>query len=286
MAYRYLFEQMVRRELRQKYRGSALGVLWYLINPLVLMGAYYLMFGVIFDQASEPDYPLFLLVGLVVWVFFNQAVVSAAPSLLDQGALVRKARFPREIIPASVVTVQLVTFLALLALLAPVTIAIRGTLDVALLLLPLVLACLFAFILGFALAVSILHAYFRDVAPILSAALLPWFFVSPIFFRPESITEQATARFVLEWVNPVAPFIGAVRDVIYGGIVPGGGGARLRRRRRGARAARRPRAVPAPAGRAGGGRVTRVRGRAARRARSCSSTPRARSACAPTAAAR
>ena len=220
MAYRYLFEQMVRRELRQKYRGSALGVLWYLVNPLVLMGAYYLMFGVIFDQASEPDYPLFLLVGLVVWVFFNQALVSAAPSLLDQGALIRKARFPREIIPASVVTVQLVTFLALLALLAPVTIAIRGTVDPALLLLPLVLACLFAFVLGFALAVSILHAYFRDVAPILSAALLPWFFISPIFFRPESITEQESARFALEWVNPIAPFIGAIRDVLYGGVAP------------------------------------------------------------------
>jgi ABC-type polysaccharide/polyol phosphate export permease len=220
VAYRYLFEQMVRRELRQKYRGSALGVLWYLINPLVLMGAYYLMFGVIFDQASEPDYPLFLLVGLVVWVFFNQAVVSAAPSLLDQGALVRKARFPREIIPASVVTVQLVTFLALIALLAPVTIAIRGSFDVALLLLPIVLACLFAFILGFALAVSILHAYFRDVAPILSAALLPWFFVSPIFFQIDSITRRDAYRHLLEWGNPIAPFITAIRDVIYGGVVP------------------------------------------------------------------
>jgi lipopolysaccharide transport system permease protein len=221
VAYRYLFEQMVRRELRQKYRGSALGVLWYVINPLVLMGAYYLMFGVIFDAASEPDYPLFLLVGLIVWIFFSQAVLSAAPSLLDQGALVRKARFPRETIPASVVTVHSVTFLALLALLLPITLAIRGTVDVALLLLPLVLACLFAFVLGFALAVSILHAYFRDVAPILSAALLPWFFVSPIFFRPESITHQPAARFVLQWVNPIAPFIGAVRDLVYGGSVPG-----------------------------------------------------------------
>ena len=220
MAYRYLFEQMVRRELRQKYRGSALGVLWYVINPLVLMGAYYLMFGVIFDAASEPDYPLFLLVGLIVWIFFSQAVLSAAPSLLDQGALVRKARFPRETIPASVVTVHSVTFVALLALLLPITLAIRGTLDVALLMLPLILVCLFAFVLGFALAVSVLHAYFRDVAPILSAALLPWFFVSPIFFRPESITHQPEARFVLEWVNPIAPFIGAVRDVVYGGVVP------------------------------------------------------------------
>jgi lipopolysaccharide transport system permease protein len=223
LAYRYLFEQMVRRELRQKYRGSALGVLWYVINPLVLMGAYYLMFGVIFKAASEPDYPLFLLVGLIVWVFFSQAVLSAAPSLLDQGALVRKARFPRETIPASVVTVHSVTFLVLLALLLPITLAIRGTLDPALVLLPLILACLFAFVLGFALAVSVLHAYFRDVAPILSAALLPWFFVSPIFFRPERITtDQPAARFVLEWVNPIAPFIGAIRDVVYGGFTPSG----------------------------------------------------------------
>ena len=223
MAYRYLFEQMVRRELRQKYKGSALGVLWYLINPLVLMGAYYFMFGIVFKVAgpAQPEqYPLFLLMGLVVWIFFSQSLLSAAPSLLDHGALVRKARFPRETIPASVVTVQLVTFLVLLALLAPITIAIRGSLDLALLLLPLLLACLFGFVLGLALAVSVLHAYFRDVAPILSAALLPWFFVSPIFFRPESITEQETARFVLEWVNPIAPFIGAVRDVIYGGVVP------------------------------------------------------------------
>ncbi len=220
MAYRYLFEQMVRRELRQKYKGSALGVLWYVINPLVLMGAYYLMFGVIFDQASEPDYPLFLIVGLIVWMFFSQSVLGAAPSLLDQGALVRKARFPRAIIPASVVTVQLATFVLLLVLVGAVTLAIRGTFDIALLLLPLLLAALYAFVLGFALAVSVLHAYFRDVAPILSAALLPWFFMSPIFFEPEAVTSRATARFVLEWVNPVAPFITAVRDVVYGGVVP------------------------------------------------------------------
>jgi ABC-type polysaccharide/polyol phosphate export permease len=219
-SHRFLFEQMVRRELRQKYKGSALGVLWYIINPLVLMGAYYLMFGVVFDVAAEPDYPLFLMVGLVVWIFFSQSVLSAAPSLLDQGALVRKARFPRSIIPASVVTVQLATFLLLLALIGVVTLAIRGTVDVALLALPLLLACLYAFVLGIALAVSVLHAYFRDVAPILSAALLPWFFLSPIFFEPASITGQATARFVLQWVNPVAPFITAVRDVLYGGVLP------------------------------------------------------------------
>lgn len=219
-AFRYLFEQMVRRELRQKYQGSALGIAWYIVNPLVLMGAYYLMFGVVFRVSAVDDYPLFLMVGLVVWIFFSQSLLGAAPSLLDQGALIRKARFPRETIPAAVVSVQAATFVMVLGLVGVVTIAIRGTLDPALLALPLVLVLLYGFTLGLSLVAAILHAHFRDVAPILSAALLPWFFLSPIFFRPDDITDKATARFVLEWVNPIAPFIEGVREVVYAGAFP------------------------------------------------------------------
>jgi ABC-type polysaccharide/polyol phosphate export permease len=219
LRYRFLFEQMVRRELRRKYQGSALGVAWYVVNPLVLMGAYYLMFGVVFKVAEHDDYPLFLMVGLVVWMFFSQALLSAAPALLDQGSLIRKARFPRETIPAAVVAVQAVTFLSVLGAVAVVTIALRGA-GWSLVLLPVLIAALFAFVLGLALLVSVLHAYFRDVAPILGAALLPWFFLSPIFFTPGDITHRETARAALEWANPVAPFITAVRDVLWGGVWP------------------------------------------------------------------
>lgn len=218
--HRYLFEQLVRRELRQKYQGSILGVAWYLINPLVLMGAYYLMFGRVFKVVSHPDYPLFLMVGLVVWIFFSQALLSSAPSLLDQGALIRKAPFPRETIPAAVVTVQAVTFLVVLGLVSVVTLAIRGSISPALLLLPLVLVALYGFVLGLGLIVSVLHAHFRDVAPILSAALLPWFFLSPIFFAPSDITDKEAARFAMEWLNPIAPFIEAIRSVVYDGQAP------------------------------------------------------------------
>ena len=223
LRYRYLFEQMVRRELRQKYKGSALGIVWYLVNPLVLMGAYTLMFGVLLKAVSIEHYPIFLIVGLIVWVFFSQSLLAAASSLIDQSALVRKVRFPRETIPASVVTVQLVTFGVLLGLLAPVAIAIRGTLEPPLVLLPVVVALLFAFVLGLALIVAVLHAYFRDVQPILAAALLPWFFLTPIFFRVDELpglAEHAWAEAVLEWVNPVAPFISAVRSVLYDGSWP------------------------------------------------------------------
>ena len=225
MRYRYLLEQMVRRELRQKYKGSALGIVWYVVNPLVLMGAYALMFGVLLDAVNVEDYPLFLIVGLIVWVFFSQSLLAAATSLLDQASLVGKVRFPRETVPTSVVAVQLVTFGVLLAAVTPVMVAVRGTLDPALLLLLPLVACLFAFTLGLALVVAVLHAYYRDVQPILAAALLPWFFLTPIFFRVQDLPGldgREWAEVLLRWVNPVAPFVEAVRDVLYAGAVPGG----------------------------------------------------------------
>jgi lipopolysaccharide transport system permease protein len=220
-AHRFLFEQMVRRELRQKYQGSLLGIAWYVVNPLVLMGAYYLVFAVALKPGFEHEaYPLFLLVGLTVWIFFSQSLLAASSSLLDQGALIRKARFPRETIPAATVAVQLVTFLVVLALVAVLTVAVRGTLEAPLVLLPVILLALTAFVIGLALVVSVLHAYYRDVGPILGAALLPWFFISPIFFAPADIVESEVARDALTWLNPVAPFIIALRDVLYGGAWP------------------------------------------------------------------
>ena len=223
LRYRFLFEQMVRRELRQKYKGSALGVLWYLINPIVLMGAYALVFSVLLRVANIPHYPLFLICGLIVWVFFAQAMLAAAPSLVQNGALVRKVRFPRETIPASVAVVQLATFLVMLVLLTPVALLVRDSLDPALLLLPLVVALLFAFVLGFSLAVSVLHAHFRDVEPVVAAALLPWFFITPIFLRVEDlpgVREREWLGDLMEWANPIAPFVDAVRELLYSGAAP------------------------------------------------------------------
>ncbi len=226
LRYRFLFEQMVRRELRQKYKGSALGLLWYFVNPLVLMGAYALVFSVLLKVADIPDYPLFLLIGLIVWVFFAQALLAAAPSLVQQGALVRKVRFPRETIPASVATVQLVTFLVMLVFVAPIALAIRDSLDPALALLPVIVVLLFAFVLGVSLMVSVLHAHFRDIEPVLGAALLPWFFLTPIFLPVDDMPGVETHPWVgdlLEWANPVAPFVTSLRDVLFSGAVPSNG---------------------------------------------------------------
>ena len=225
MRYRFLFEQMVRRELRQKYKGSALGVLWYLVNPLVLMGAYTLMFTYVLRRPfAVHDYALFVLMGIVVWNFFSQALTASATSLLDQGALVRKAVFPRQTIPASVVTVQMVIFLSILALVGPVVLIVHGSWSGWLLLLPVYVGLLYLFALGLALGAAVLHAHFRDVGPILGAVLLPWFFLTPIFFRADTFPGAHSHRWVeplLRWVNPVAPFVDAVRTVLFYGRWPG-----------------------------------------------------------------
>jgi ABC-type polysaccharide/polyol phosphate export permease len=223
--YRYLFEQLVRRELRQKYQGSALGVLWYVINPLVLMGAYALMFGVFFPQ-HIPDYPIFLMIGILTWTFFSQSLIAASTSLIDHSSLVRKARFPRETIPAASATVQFAIFVTVLALLAPVALIIRSSASAALLLLPLLLLTLYGFVLGASLMIAVLHAHFRDVSPIVSAALLPWFFITPIFFEPDSVPfvqRHDWMGTLLAWVNPMAPYIETIRTVLYNGTAPDAG---------------------------------------------------------------
>ncbi|HWE32756.1 MAG TPA: ABC transporter permease [Solirubrobacteraceae bacterium] len=222
--YSYLFSQLVRRELRQKYQGSVVGVLWYFVNPLLLMAVYGVMLGPLLKATHYSDYPIFILAGLVVWLFFAQALLAAATSLVDQASLVSKVRFPRETIPAASVTVQLVPAVAMLVVLIPVALAIRSNASASLLLLVPVLVCLFAFTLGVALIAAALHAYFRDVQPILSAVMLPWFFLSGVLFDLQTLPGVESHPWVgslLRWVNPVAPFIDAVRSVVYDGRGPG-----------------------------------------------------------------
>jgi ABC-type polysaccharide/polyol phosphate export permease len=188
------------------------------------MGAYALVFSVLLRVADIEHYPLFLICGLIVWVFFAQTLMAAAPSLVQNASLVRKVRFPREAIPASVAVVQLGTFMVMLAIVLPVALAVRGTLEPDLLLLPVVVLLLFALVLGLSLAVAVLQAHFRDVEPVLTAALLPWFFATPIYLPVEKIPGVADHQLIgdlLEWGNPIAPFLDAVRELLYAGAAPG-----------------------------------------------------------------
>ena len=116
--YRELFTNLFRRDFQAKYRGSALGVAWSLVNPLALMAVYLLVFGVLWPSTSKiAHYPLYLLAGIACWIFFSVSLQAAARSMIDSADLIKKVRFPRQLVAFSVVATQAVTFAVMLVIL-------------------------------------------------------------------------------------------------------------------------------------------------------------------------
>jgi ABC-type polysaccharide/polyol phosphate export permease len=221
--YRELFGNLFRRDFHAKYKGSVLGVAWSLLNPLVLLGVYLLVFGVIFPSKT-PHYPLYVLSGLACWTFFATSMQSAARSLVDSADLIKKVRFPRQLVALSMVGTQAVTFAVLIVVLIVLSlILIPDARPYVFLSIPL--AVLFAAeVLGLALVVGCLNVLFRDVEHVLAAALLPWFFVTPILWSSSTLGDRAERHQMLlnllHWANPVAPPIFAIRDAIWSGRAP------------------------------------------------------------------
>lgn len=221
--YRDLFLNLFRREVRVKYRGSALGVAWTLINPIMLMLAYWLIFSVIIRAVTVGHYPLFLLSGLLVWLFVQATVQMSCSSLLGQASLVKQVRLPRQLIPISVVATNLVTMLVMVAVVLPLNLlvipATRSTFWAALpLFVPLI-----GLVVGFALVLAPVTVLFRDVEHLIGTVLLPWFVLTPIFYpfsQMPGISEHPKLADVLYYGNPVAPIVSAIRDPLFFGVLP------------------------------------------------------------------
>lgn len=218
-----LFRNLVRREVRQRYKGSALGLTWTLINPLIMVGAYWIVFKFLFGSPI-PNYALFMFVGLMVWTLFYGGITAASSSLVGNASLVTKVRFPRELIPLSTVTANSVIALAMLVIAIPLCIVLGSGSLLPLVLLAPVLALTAVMTAGVGLLVSALNVYFRDVEHILMAIGVPWFFLSPILYTfatlPTAAQDHQTVISVLHYGNPIAPFIIVVQDVLFFGQWP------------------------------------------------------------------
>ncbi|HEY8103744.1 MAG TPA: ABC transporter permease [Gaiellaceae bacterium] len=226
--YRELFGSLFRRDLRAKYKGSALGLVWSLAHPVVLMLVYLFVFSVMLkiQPANTEHYWLFLLAGLPVWVFFATSVQSASRSLLENANLIRKVRFPRQLVPLSMVATQLIGFAVMLVIVIVLSLVyVPAARDTAWLAVPLaaLVVCLVA---GLALAVASLNAIYRDVEHLVAALLLPWFFLTPVLYSLESIpgvSDHPRLVDLIHYANPLTPAVEAVRDPLYYGQPPGAG---------------------------------------------------------------
>ena len=226
--YRELFGNLFRRDVQAKYRGSVLGVAWTLANPVLLMAVYLLVFSVLWKtpfSKSGGHYALFLLVGLAPWVFFATSVQAASRSLLDNANLIRKTRFPRQLVPLSVVATHLISFAVMLGALLVLNFAllsrVRATEWLAI---PIGVAFV-AFTGGVALAIASLDVLFRDIEFIVAALLLPLFFLTPVLY-PLSDQQIASRQWVVDlihWANPLSPPIEALHAVLFYGNLPTAG---------------------------------------------------------------
>jgi ABC-type polysaccharide/polyol phosphate export permease len=221
--YRELFGSLFRRDLRAKYKGSVLGLAWTLALPLLLMLVYLVVFSVLWEATDLDHYWLFLLCGLPPWAFFSGSLQSSARSMLENANLIRKVRFPRQLVPLSVVATQMVAFAVMTAVVLVLSlVALDDTRGTAWLALP-VAALIVLFTGGLSLAVSSCNAVLRDVEFVVSALLLPWFFLTPILYQLDDLPGAETHPWLVDlihWGNPMTPAIESFRAPLYLGQAP------------------------------------------------------------------
>jgi len=227
--YRELFVSLFQRDLRAKYKGSALGLAWTLALPVTLMLVYLVVFSVLLkSRATDVDhYWLFLLCGLPAWVFFANALQSSARSLLENASLIRKVRFPRQLVPLSIVATQLVAFLVMTAIVLVLSmIVLPDSRATAWLVIPIG-AVIVLFVSGLSLAIASANAIYRDIEYVVTALLLPLFFLTPVLYSLDNLPEAADAHpwlvDLIQWGNPLTPVVECFRAPLFYGEVPSTG---------------------------------------------------------------
>jgi ABC-2 type transport system permease protein len=211
-AYRQMIASLVRKDLRGRYKGSALGFLWTFINPLLQLVVYTIVFSFILRTNIERYY-LYLFVALIPWIFFSSSITVGAASVVAQKDLIKKIYFPRMVIPISYVTSCFVNMLlCFVVIFAVIIVSGTGFNFAALLTLPVIMAVEYLLALGMALLTSAVTVYFRDLEHILGIVSMVWMYMTPIMYDKSMIPDRLLPVFGL---NPMTHVIGCYRDVLY-----------------------------------------------------------------------
>ena len=218
-----LVKHLTRRHLAARYRGSALGFLWSLLNPMLLMGVYTFVFAFIF-RAAAPDVPysVFLITGLLAWNFVSTAAMNAAVSLVDGAPLLKKTAFPLFVLPVSAVLSNAVNYLITLPLLIIFNLLSGIAPTLSLLLFPCMLLLLLLVALGVGLLLAALMPFFRDLQQLIEVLFTMWFFLTPVLYPMSLVSQNLPAWFLpLYELNPMVGTMHLVHTVFLGQPLPG-----------------------------------------------------------------
>ena len=206
-----LFRSLLSRNIKTRYRGSALGIFWTLLNPAVMMVIYTVVFSLIVRIPIQP-YALFLLAGLVPWIAFNQGLSTASVSILAAAPLVKKVYFRLELLPLAEVMTAGVNLLISLGLVLVGLVVYRQGVDLVWLALPVLVILQLVFTGALGLILSALTCYFRDVEYLLNLGLVVLFYGTPIIF-PRSLVPHRLLPIVQ--ANPLSWLAEAYQSVIF-----------------------------------------------------------------------
>jgi ABC-type polysaccharide/polyol phosphate export permease len=208
--YLYLIENLVVKDFKIRYRNMSLGVLWSLLNPLVMMSVYYFVFTQIFKN-EILNYPLFLMCGIVPFSFFTVAWGTGTTSIVDNAGLIKRVPVPREVIPITTVLSCCIHLLVQVALLLSIGIFAKGF-NVYWFWLPLVWALEILFVCGLALFSAALNVFVRDTRYIVESATWVLLFLVPVFYDSNLMPERY--RPIYDY-NPIAATVISLRKIVW-----------------------------------------------------------------------
>lgn len=232
-----LLWNLTQREVRGKYKRTALGQLWSLANPIAAIIVYTFIFSIVFQvpaQVGDPsgldNYALWLVCGLLPWLFFQSTLTQGVRSIVDNASLVQKVYFPRLVLPLSLTGAGLVNWTFEMSVLV-IALSIFGAFVLPWL--PLVavfMLVLAVFSAGLAMILSIANVYFRDLAYLLTVIMQFWFYLTPILY-PVSLVDNQSAKWGglfgtpvtlsdLYRLNPLEPYVAIFRDLLYHNTYP------------------------------------------------------------------
>lgn len=214
--FRELLKNFVVRDLKLKYKNSILGYFWSLLDPLLTMLLFIVVFSV-FMKMNVKNYPVFLITGILPWNFLQMSLNGSLMSLVQSRQLIRKIYFPRQLLPYSVVITYLVNLLLSFLILIPLLVIYKIKITLYVFYIPLALALITLLALGISLFLSSLFVFFYDTLYASNSAIRLWFYLSPVIYPISFVPEKFRSLYML---NPAAPIIDLFRAGFLGTAPP------------------------------------------------------------------